>query len=274
MAAKAFSMVGKPTVNLFDQTQGLLRRRIPHLSKNSERKKTPHLFFGRCILILILAEGGYFLFYGSEGCLFLKQGNLPLNKKAIPDLESPAFASAPSFPEKKVISDPLLTKSEQISSSLLSEKSDPVQGGNKEEKLHAKQEKGSPQPIGGQARSETEKPETAKPEAKKSEVPKSLHGTSSHPTGASRHVPSFEGQFAVLVGSFKSKDNALALRQKLQNKGYPVANYPIEFPGKGGVWYRVIVGNYKDAQDAKKVASELKAKEKVPALLMKGYKFI
>jgi cell division septation protein DedD len=74
--------------------------------------------------------------------------------------------------------------------------------------------------------------------------------------------PDFQEQYTILVGSFKSKENALALRQKFQNKGYPVYNYPIDFPGKGGIWYRVIIGNYKDLNNAKKMASELKAKEK------------
>lgn len=252
--------------NRFNQTEGLFQRRIPPLSKNSAGKKIPSLFLGGCILVLLLVVGGYFLFYRSE--------KLPLNKKVNPYLETQTSSPTPSLPEKKKISGSLLTKSEKVSQSVPSEKTEQVQGGNKGEKLQIKKAGETPQQISEGAKPEAEKPEATKPEAKKSEVAKPDKWTSFKPQGASLPIADPQGQYAILVGSFKTKENALDLRQKLQKKGYPVSNYPIDFSGKGGIWYRVIIGNYKDLKDAKEVASELKAKEKLPALLMKGYKFI
>ena len=77
-----------------------------------------------------------------------------------------------------------------------------------------------------------------------------------------------QGQYSIHVGSFRNKDNASDLSDRLKNKGYPVSFKFVEVLGKGG-WYRVKVGNYSNLEDTHQVALKLKTEEKTPAIILK-----
>jgi len=75
--------------------------------------------------------------------------------------------------------------------------------------------------------------------------------------------------YSIHVGSFKVKENAFDLRDRLQNKGYPVICSLSPVPGKGE-WYRVEVGYYASPEEAQQVVSKLESEEKFTALSLIG----
>jgi cell division septation protein DedD len=74
--------------------------------------------------------------------------------------------------------------------------------------------------------------------------------------------PKTENQYAIHVGSFKVKENAFELRDRLQKKDYPVLCTRVPIPGKGE-WYRVEVGYYSNPEEAQQVLSKLESEEKI-----------
>lgn len=73
------------------------------------------------------------------------------------------------------------------------------------------------------------------------------------------------GRHVVQIGSFNSAGDAVALKQKMAKKGYPVTVAEADLGAKG-LWYRVRVGPYANTTDAKQMLKYLDAKEKI-----KGY---
>lgn len=216
----------------------------------------------------------------------------------------------PTAQVKKKAPEPLMTQPENLP--LPTETTESVQIENQKKELSVTDQGNTPQPIAKGAESDSgklaeataanvKKPEVTKSETMKSESkepvaslkppevpvaqpePKKKEITSQVVPGPLKSqkktkkidLPASDakGQYSILVGSFKVEANALDLKNTLQGKGYPVTIYSIDLPGKGS-WYRVIVGNYTDLQETRKVASKLKTEEKIPALLMKGDKYL
>jgi cell division protein FtsN len=81
--------------------------------------------------------------------------------------------------------------------------------------------------------------------------------------------PRPEGKYSIHVGSFKVKEYAFDLRDRLQNKGYPVLCSLTPIPGKGE-WYRVEVGYYSSLEEAQQAASKLESEEKITTFSLTG----
>lgn len=73
-------------------------------------------------------------------------------------------------------------------------------------------------------------------------------------------------EWAVQVGSFRSKPNALGLRDKLRNKGYDAYVDEVKLDGKP--LYRLRVGPVAKRPKAEELAHKLKSEEKMNALVV------
>lgn len=73
-----------------------------------------------------------------------------------------------------------------------------------------------------------------------------------------------QGGFAVAVGSFKEKTNAIALTSKLTNKGYQ-AQMALAKPNK---LFRVTVGTFESRKEAVVMASQLQKKEQLKTTIV------
>lgn len=73
--------------------------------------------------------------------------------------------------------------------------------------------------------------------------------------------------WAVQVGSFSSKKNALALQQRLRDKQY--AAFVEAYQAKSGVRYRVRIGPELSADKAKQLASKLKREMGIDGLVLR-----
>jgi cell division septation protein DedD len=71
----------------------------------------------------------------------------------------------------------------------------------------------------------------------------------------------------VQVGSFRYRDEAELLHQRLRQKGYLVHIYPAAVPGKGLV-YRVHVGSFLDRATADQTAQRLATQERVTGIVV------
>jgi len=65
--------------------------------------------------------------------------------------------------------------------------------------------------------------------------------------------------FTVQVGAFRSRDNAVRLRQNLERRYQPV--FVVEYDSPNGMFYRVRVGRVQTETAAKRLADKLRANE-------------
>jgi cell division septation protein DedD len=75
-------------------------------------------------------------------------------------------------------------------------------------------------------------------------------------------LTSGQGMHTVQVGSYRSKMQASTLVEKLNKKGYPAYLIEASIPQKG-LWYRIRVGYFQTREEAEKISSEIKEKEKL-----------
>ena len=107
----------------------------------------------------------------------------------------------------------------------------------------------------------------AQPQQKNDGVSGGIDTTQNSTTSSSIHnaATSGTGSHMLLCGSFKNKDKALNLAEKIKSKGYPAFVEKADLESKG-VWYRIkIAGISKDA--AEKTRDELKIKLKIDAII-------
>ena len=71
--------------------------------------------------------------------------------------------------------------------------------------------------------------------------------------------PSLSGRFAVQVGAFRERDNALRLRQSLERKYQPV--FLLDYDSPAGPLYRVRVGRLPTESAATRLAERLRRDE-------------
>ena len=245
---------------LFDRKKQLYQQEIP---RHSSGKKSSPLFISIGILIiLILIGGGYSYFFQSDDSPLPKKLKVSLSKK---ERTSPRPVVSPQPPiaeQQKKSPEPIPLQPEEVKPPLVSEKTEVALP---EKTAEEKPETTKPEILKQNSQEPVVSPKPpealiVKPEPQKKEAP---------PVSP---VPTPSGQYSVMVGAFKVEQNARDLQNKLQKKGYPVQSYLIDLPGKGSL-YRVIVGNYADVKETKKVASTLKSEEKVSALIMKDGKY-
>jgi cell division protein FtsN len=68
------------------------------------------------------------------------------------------------------------------------------------------------------------------------------------------------------VGSFRAREEAERLRDRLTQKGYPVWVLPSVVVGQG-IWYRVRVGSFPDRAAADRAAQRLVTQERVSVMV-------
>jgi DedD protein len=128
--------------------------------------------------------------------------------------------------------------------------------------------------IESKAAKATAKPEPPKPAAKPVQataVPPAVKPPTPTPTPAptpaaaaamaSTAPATSNGSIAVQVGAFNTRHEADALAKRLSSKGYAV--YVMNPTGHGKTVYRVRVGNYATADEAKNVSTRLTQQEKL-----------
>ncbi|SDZ92010.1 Sporulation related domain-containing protein [Desulfuromusa kysingii] len=74
------------------------------------------------------------------------------------------------------------------------------------------------------------------------------------------------GSHAVQMGSFGAPGDAIALKQKMVDKGYPAFVVEADL-GTKGLWYRVRIGPYADAETAVKAQEYLQEKDKIKGFI-------
>jgi len=272
-----------------DQEERLYQEEPSPTSDRSGKKKSPLIFGGGITVILILGALGYFFLFPSE-----KPSKLTKTKVAVAE-KKPYRTKASTSLEKPVdrkqreLTETNLKEPKEAKAPLQLEKLAPFPPVTMEKEVMVKK-KGllkplweAKKPLGKTALSESP---SAKPEPAKQELatktladfkpppPTTLAESQkdlSRPSEASfSSLPSSnpQGLYAVHVGSFKNKNYAFDLRDRLENKGYPIICKFVKIPGKGD-WYRVKVGYYSSREDAQKVLSKLKTEEKVPTLILR-----
>ncbi len=105
---------------------------------------------------------------------------------------------------------------------------------------------------------------TAQQPASSTEPKASAPAEKSEPV-ATRTPPEL-AEWAVQVGSFRSKPNALGLRDQLRNKGYDAYVDEVKLDGKP--LYRLRVGPVAKRPKAEELAHKLKSEEKMNALVV------
>jgi cell division septation protein DedD len=83
---------------------------------------------------------------------------------------------------------------------------------------------------------------------------------------AARPVSSQAGDYTVQVSSFRSMDQASDLKDRLSKRGYTAYVQSVDLSDKG-TWHRVRVGNYRDKDGAERVASDIRNRESLPAMV-------
>jgi cell division septation protein DedD len=209
-------------------------------------KKYPLTIGGGILIILLLAVLGYFFLFPSEEPPTPAGTKVPASKKEFAH-RRPLASNKPVVKEQKETIETTLQEPDEEKASL--QPAEPASSSSDEvveEATHITAE--TPEiPI------TSEIPETSEtPEAPETPGPPSLS-------------PGAEEKYSIHVASFKVKENALGLKDRLQNKGYPVLCYLAPIPGKGE-WYRVQVGYYASPEEAQHALSKLESEEKLAAL--------
>lgn len=75
--------------------------------------------------------------------------------------------------------------------------------------------------------------------------------------------------FAVQVSSFREIEKAVALKDYLVKKGYPVFLTTARLAEGGGAWHRVMLGRYKDWETANQAAAKARSEEKLNAVVIR-----
>ncbi|WP_321389429.1 SPOR domain-containing protein [uncultured Desulfuromusa sp.] len=75
-----------------------------------------------------------------------------------------------------------------------------------------------------------------------------------------------KGSHAVQIGSFGAAGDAITLKQKMVEKGYPAFVVEADL-GKKGLWYRVRIGPYQDSVAATSAQKILEEKEKIKGFI-------
>ena len=75
--------------------------------------------------------------------------------------------------------------------------------------------------------------------------------------------------FAVQVSSFREIEKAVALKDYLAKKGYPVFLATARLAEGGGSWHRVMLGRYKDWETANQAAAKARSEEKLNAVVIR-----
>jgi cell division septation protein DedD len=74
--------------------------------------------------------------------------------------------------------------------------------------------------------------------------------------------------FTVLVSSLKDADNAQKLVEQLRAKGYSSRIENLNLGGSGR-WNRVLIGTFKNREEALRFASEFNRKERMEGLVIR-----
>ncbi len=77
--------------------------------------------------------------------------------------------------------------------------------------------------------------------------------------------------FSLQIASYKDRNKARKERARWEKKGYYVQVKKADL-GRRGIWYRVLLGKYKNLDQAKKAASKLASKEGIRSYVVKGGK--
>jgi cell division septation protein DedD len=75
-------------------------------------------------------------------------------------------------------------------------------------------------------------------------------------------------QFTLLVGSLKDRENAQKLMEQLRTKGYQPRLESLDLSGAGR-WNRVLVGTFKNRDEAMRFAAEFNRKERMEGLIIR-----
>ncbi len=73
---------------------------------------------------------------------------------------------------------------------------------------------------------------------------------------------------ALLVASLRSQENAQKLQQQLRARGYDAQLEPLD-KADSGRWYRVLVGTFKNRDEAQRFAAEFNKREKAQGMVIR-----
>jgi cell division septation protein DedD len=230
---------------LFEQENLFSRRDDAPSDEKPGSKKYPLIVGGGILIILVLAVLGYFFLFPSEEPPTPAGIKVPATKKEFAHTKPLASQKTVAKEQKETTETTLQEPDEEKASLQPEEPASSFSDEDVEEETNITAE--TPEiPITTEIRETSETPE-----APETPVPPTL-------------FPGSEEKYSIHVGSFKIKENAFDLRDKLQNKGYPVLCSLAPIPGKGE-WYRVEVGYYA-SPEAQQVVSKLESEEKFTTL--------
>jgi cell division septation protein DedD len=81
-----------------------------------------------------------------------------------------------------------------------------------------------------------------------------------------RASPGSTGDYTIQVSAFRSLEQASELKGRLSKKGYGAYVQSVELNDKG-TWHRVRIGNYQNREGAERIASDLRTREHLPAVV-------
>lgn len=81
-----------------------------------------------------------------------------------------------------------------------------------------------------------------------------------------RTSPSLPADYTVQVSAFRTLEQANELKGRLSKRGYGAYVQSVALNDKG-TWHRVRVGNFRDKEGAERVASGIRTRENLPALV-------
>ncbi len=198
--------------------------------ETSGSKKTLLIIGGSVLILLVLAVLGYLFLVPSKKASVTARTEVAATKTDRAQTKPLASSKKPAAREQEEITEPILQEPDA-------------------EKASLQPEKATPSPS-------DEDVKTASSKAADASVSSALSATP-------------EEGYSIHVGSFKVKENAFDLRDRLQSKGYPVLCSLLPIPGKGE-WYRVEVGYYSSLEEAQQAASKLESEEKITTFSLTG----
>ena len=119
---------------------------------------------------------------------------------------------------------------------------------------------------------ESEKPKPAIPSPSAQNLPAPAETAKAAPQPpAHDETPPHAGRneyFTLLVGSLRDPDGAGRLLEQLKVKGYPVRIENLDL-NAGGRWNRVLVGSFRNRDEALRFAAEFNRKERMEGLIIR-----